>query len=83
MISRDEEGKRLLHGLFVFNYSALASNGLSASAISGTRNALPRLVAGVADQLFVDDKEVILDSFLNYNEPEFVGEWLNTAKVQM
>ncbi|MNM78850.1 Ferredoxin--NADP reductase [compost metagenome] len=82
MIPRDEEGKSIIHGLFVFNYSALASNGLSASAISGTRNALPRLVTGVADQLFEDDKEVILDSFLNYNEPEFVGEWLNTAKVQ-
>ncbi|CAH1204433.1 FAD-dependent urate hydroxylase [Paenibacillus auburnensis] len=74
--SRDEEGKKLLHGLFVFNYSALASNGLSASAISGIRNAIPKLVCGVADQLFTDDRETILHSFYNYNEIEFTGEWL-------
>lgn len=44
-----------LHGLFAFNYSALVSLGLSASALSGLHNALPRLVRGVADQLFLDD----------------------------
>ncbi|WP_411349552.1 FAD/NAD(P)-binding protein [Paenibacillus sp. WLX2291] len=73
--SRDEEGQKLLHGLFVFNYSALASCGLSASAISGTKNAVPKLVTAVADQLFLDDKEHILSSFLAYDEPEFVGRW--------
>ncbi|MNN93794.1 hypothetical protein D3C81_2123130 [compost metagenome] len=62
--------------MFVFNYSALASNGLSASAISGIRNAIPKLVGGVADQLFTDDREAILHSFYNYNEIEFTGEWL-------
>ena len=41
MTSKSEHGKALLHGLFVFNYSALASCGLSASAISGTRSAIP------------------------------------------
>ncbi|MBY9080268.1 NAD(P)/FAD-dependent oxidoreductase [Paenibacillus sp. HN-1] len=76
---RDEEGEKRLHGVFVFNYSALASNGLSASAISGTRNAIPKLVAGVADQLFLDDKEQILKNFLDYDEEEFVGEWPKAA----
>jgi hypothetical protein len=33
-----------LHGLFAFNYSALISLGLSASALSGLKHALPRLV---------------------------------------
>jgi hypothetical protein len=47
----------LLHGLFAFNYSALISLGLSASALSGMKNALPRLVRGIADQLFLDDRE--------------------------
>ncbi|ASA20447.1 FAD/NAD(P)-binding protein [Paenibacillus donghaensis] len=79
MISRDEAGKPLLHGLFVFNYSALASCGLSASAISGTRNAVPKLVSAIADQLFLDDREAIMANFLNYNEPEFVGEWRGKA----
>lgn len=81
LTARDEEGVKRLHGLFVFNYSALASNGLSASAISGTRNAIPKLVAGVADQLFLDDKEIILKNFLSYNDEEFVGQWPKAAKV--
>ncbi|MNC77455.1 hypothetical protein D3C75_1294140 [compost metagenome] len=64
-----------MHGLFVFNYSALASCGLSASAISGMKNAVPKLVAGVADQLFLDDREQILKSFFAYDEVEFTGVW--------
>ncbi len=72
-ISRDEAGSKLLHGLFVFNYSALASCGLSASAISGTKNAVPKLVSAVADQLFLDDKEEILNNFIAYNEAEFTS----------
>ncbi|AIQ51933.1 FAD/NAD(P)-binding protein [Paenibacillus sp. FSL R7-0331] len=74
--SRDEEGEQLLHGLFVFNYSALASNGLSASAISGMRNAIPKLVAGVADQLFTDVREAVLQAFYEYDVAEFTAEWL-------
>ncbi|MBT2289316.1 NAD(P)/FAD-dependent oxidoreductase [Paenibacillus albidus] len=72
LLSRDEEGEPLLHGLFVFNYSALASCGLSASAISGTRNAVPKLVTAVADQLFLDDRAAILDQYYAYDEAEFV-----------
>ncbi|CAM4449171.1 NAD(P)-binding domain-containing protein [Paenibacillus typhae] len=73
--SRDKAGEEQLHGLFVFNYSALASNGLSASAISGMRNAIPKLVAGVADQLFTDDREAVLQAFYEYDVAEFTGEW--------
>jgi hypothetical protein len=58
----------LLHGLFAFNYSALISLGLSASALSGMNKALPRLVRGIADQLFLDDREVLLDAFIAYEE---------------
>lgn len=72
--SRDEAGRKLLHGLFVFNYSALASCGLSASAISGLRNAIPRLVSGVADQLFLDDRQQILQAYYDYDEIEFTGQ---------
>lgn len=64
-----------LHGLFAFNYSALVSLGLSASALSGLQNALPRLVRGVADQLFLDDREVLVAEFLTYDEHEFLGAW--------
>lgn len=73
--SRDEEGAARLHGLFVFNFSALISCGLSASALSGLKYGLPRLVSGVADQLFLDDREAHLNTYFEYREVEFVGEW--------
>ena len=64
-----------LHGLFAFNYSALISLGLSASALSGLHLALPRMLRSVADQLFLDDKDVLVEEFLAYDTPEFLGEW--------
>ena len=30
---------------------------------------------GVADQLFLDDAETNLAAFIDYAEPEFVGQW--------
>lgn len=72
---RTPAADRLLHGLFVFNYSALASLGLSAASLSGLRFAIPRLVAGVAGQLFLDDQDSILARYLAYAEPEFQGTW--------
>ncbi|ARK32858.1 Ferredoxin--NADP reductase [Halalkalibacter krulwichiae] len=78
--SRDEVGKKLLHGLFAFNYSALISCGISASALSGMRFSIPKLVTAVCDQLFLDQREDILQSFYTYNEQEFVGEW--TPKIK-
>ena len=68
-------GSARLYGLFAFNYSALASLGLSAAALSGTTFALPRLVNAVTGQLFMDDQEAILEGFYGFSEPEFVGIW--------
>jgi hypothetical protein len=68
-----EAGARL-HGLFVLNYSALASLGLFASALSGIRYALPRLVEGVAIQLFLDDRAAILTGYFGYVEEEFTED---------
>jgi hypothetical protein len=62
-----------LDGLFAFNYSGLISLGLSASALSGLKQALPRLVAGVCDQLFLDRQDEIVSAYLAYDEPEFNG----------
>jgi cation diffusion facilitator CzcD-associated flavoprotein CzcO len=76
-LSRDEQGERYLHGLFSFNYSALISCGISASSLSGMRFGVPKLVAAVADQLFLDDRDEILKDFFEYNEVEFVGEWID------
>jgi cation diffusion facilitator CzcD-associated flavoprotein CzcO len=60
-----------LHGLFVFNYSALVSLGLSAAALSGLKFAAPKVAAGITGQLFTDDSEAILKDFLGYSEVEF------------
>ncbi|WNS46928.1 NAD(P)/FAD-dependent oxidoreductase [Paenibacillus sp. MMS20-IR301] len=79
--SRDEAGRSLLHGLFVFNYSALASCGLSASAISGLRNAIPKLAGGVADQLFMDGREQILQAYYSYDQIEFTGSSAAAANL--
>ena len=63
------------HGIFAYNYSALISCGISASALSGMKYGIPKLVSAVADQLFLDNKEAILHDFYSYNEIEFVGNW--------
>jgi hypothetical protein len=75
IVARDEADAARLHGLFAFNYSALASLGLSASALSGLHHALPRLLRGIADQLFLDDRDALVADFMAYDEVEFVGEW--------
>lgn len=69
------EDAAALHGLFAFNYSALISHGLSASALSGLKFALPRLARGVADQLFLDDGQAILADYHAFDEQEFVSVW--------
>jgi OHCU decarboxylase len=71
MTGRTEEGQARLHGLFMFNYAALASLGLSAAALSGLRYALPRLAEGVASQLFLDDRDEVLRDYFAYDEAEF------------
>ena len=75
LLPRDAEDAAPLHGLFAFNYSGLISLGLSASALSGLAHALPKLVAGIADQLFLDDTEAMMADYLAYAEPEFVARW--------
>lgn len=72
---RTEDGAARLRGLFAFNYSALVSLGLSAAALSGLKFALPRLVSAVTGQLFMDDREALLEAFFSYDQPEFVGRW--------
>jgi len=71
---RSVEAEAQLHGLFIFNYSALASFGLSAAALSGLKHALPRLTSAVADQLFRDDGAALLDDYYAYAEDEFTAD---------
>lgn len=63
-----------VHGLYAFNYGALISCGVSASALSGLRFAVPKLVQSIADSLFVAQKETIIEDYLTYDVEEFVGE---------
>lgn len=72
---RDAESEARLHGVFAFNYSALINFGLSASALSGLKYALPKLSGTVADQLFLDDRDALLAAYFAYDEPEFIGQW--------
>lgn len=78
-MGRDAAAQARLRGLFAFNYSALASIGLSASALSGLRFAIPKLVAGISAQLFLDDQDAILKQLFDYSEPEFQGQWQESS----
>ena len=73
-IPSTEEGAIRLRGIFCFNYAALVSCGISASALSGIRFAIPKLIKGISDELFEEDKEFILKSFLEYDTEEFVAD---------
>ena len=73
-IGNCEEGKKALQGLYAFNYSALISCGVSASALSGIRFAIPKLITAIADELFQNDKERILQEYFSYDVIEFIGD---------
>jgi len=75
LLPRTPDDAARLDGLFAFNYSGLISLGLSASALSGLKYAIPRLVSGIADQLFADDRDAMIADYLAYAEPEFTGIW--------
>ena len=74
-LGRNPEAEHIVGGIFPFNYSALINFGISASALSGLKQALPKLVKGVADGLFLDDRPRMLDAYFAYAEPEFLGTW--------
>lgn len=77
---RSQDDAAMLHGLFAFNYSALISLGLSASALSGLKTALPNLVSGITRQLFLDDKDALVAALIAYDDHEFLGEWPAPAR---
>lgn len=73
--AKTAQGAARLRGLYAFNYSALASLGLSAAALSGLRFAAPKLAAAISVQLFGEDETALLHDYLTYDEPEFLGRW--------
>jgi hypothetical protein len=72
-LGRDRAASARLEGLFAFNYSGLISLGLSASALSGLKYAIPRLVEGIVRELFRADAAVLLAEHIAYDEEEFTG----------
>lgn len=72
--SKEEAEKKLLEGIFTYNYSALISCGIVASALSGMKFGIPRLVVAVSEQLFLDKRKDVLEQYYSYNEPEFVSD---------
>lgn len=73
-VPKSEDGANIVRGIFSFNYAALVSCGVSASALSGIRFAIPKLVKGISDELFEEDKNIILTNFLTYDTEEFVAD---------
>jgi cation diffusion facilitator CzcD-associated flavoprotein CzcO len=78
LLPKRPDDKDAIHGLFAFNYSAFITHGISASALSGLKHAIPRLVDGVSRQLFLDDRDAILAAYHGYDEPEFLGDWTSS-----
>ena len=62
-----------MDGLYLFNYGALMSLGLSAAALTGLGYAIPRLARGIADRLFTDHEEAWLADYAAFDEKEFLG----------
>lgn len=80
--AKEDANPAAVAGIYAFNYSALMSVGLSASALSGLNHALPRLVSGIADALFLDDKDELLGAYYDYSEEEFLGTWPRPQAVR-
>ncbi len=74
-LGRNPEAEHIVGGLFPFNYSGVVNFGISASAASGLRYALPRLVKGVADALFLEDRDKVMSAYHAFDDPEFTAVW--------
>lgn len=60
-----------LSSVFAFNYGALLSHGFGAAGLTGFRYTVPRLVAGITRQLYLEDREYHLAELTAFDEREF------------
>ncbi|WP_426754360.1 SidA/IucD/PvdA family monooxygenase [Myxococcus sp. Y35] len=60
-----------LQGIFNFTFGCLLSLGFGGASISGMKYGLPRLVAGVTRQLYLDDRDAFFESLSSFDEKEF------------
>jgi cation diffusion facilitator CzcD-associated flavoprotein CzcO len=64
-----------LDGLFNFTFGATLSLGISAGAITGMKFGIPKLVAGITRQLFLEGADQHYDSLVRFDEPELDPLW--------
>jgi FAD-dependent urate hydroxylase len=69
-LEREPDSAPGLSNLYNFTFGAMPSMGLSGGSISGLRYGVPRLVSGIARDLFVADKDRHLASLPAYRTPE-------------
>ncbi len=60
-----------LSSIFNYTFGCLLSLGFGGASISGMKYSLPKLVAGVTKQLYLDDREAFFQSLASYDEKEF------------
>ncbi|MCE9673410.1 NAD(P)/FAD-dependent oxidoreductase [Myxococcus stipitatus] len=70
---QEKQPGRAPHVSSIFNYTfgCLLSLGFGGASISGMKYSLPKLVAGVTKQLYLDDREAFFSSLASYDEREF------------
>ncbi len=74
-LGRNPEAEHIVSGIYPFNYSGLVNYGIAASTVAGLKSALPRLVKGVADALFLEDRDKMMDAYFAFAEDEFTAPW--------
>lgn len=59
-----------LSRIYAFNFSAMASMGPVSTGISGHRYAIPRIVRGITESLFLEQADTLLPNLRGFAEPE-------------
>lgn len=60
-----------LASVFNFTFGSLLSLGLGGASISGMKYGLPRLIAGITKQLYLEDSDRFYDSLCGYDVEDF------------
>ncbi|EPX61282.1 hypothetical protein D187_001065 [Cystobacter fuscus DSM 2262] len=60
-----------LGSVFNYTFGCLLSLGFGGASISGMKYSLPRLVAGITRQLYLEDKDAYFDSLMKFDLKEF------------
>ena len=60
-----------LSRIFAFNFSAMASMGPVSTGISGHRYAIPRVVRGITESLFLEQTDTLLPNLRGFAEPSW------------